>query len=279
MGVEFEVPAIAPDRIGAWEPVEPWVGEDPAVLVADVESAAGTVRFAPQPDLDLDGTRVWVTPVEPGYRAADLWTTFRQRYASTGLWPVLTNSYTWSTCALAGPPALADVDAQRWLAAELDARHAEAEAEEDDDDPIPRDDRVTFSADDLTPDRHLGFDWSDVWSIVGDELDQLALVPVRYPWDVPGRLAWDGACNHDIDAGAHAAVLRRWTFHWDTELVALELGTMWLRTGRAITTRDEALTAALEAFAYCSDSVYQDHDTLDALAHRLLQPVWRLWWD
>lgn len=207
-----------------------------------------------------NGTEVWrVTPPD----AETAWTTARELYPRTSLWPVLVADDFWErfddqtlepdTDRGAGGPWLADRLAQHELFASLPRRP--------------------------------GPDWQPVGAGIGpaaglvERAEEVVLVRAAAPWLVPGAIGWDGAVNSEVMGPEHATVLRRWAAAYGAELVGLGSDTMTLHVATPPADRQAALRAATEAAAYCPDAVLQGAGTLDALAEALTAPAWFFWWD
>ncbi|MGW0249302.1 DUF4253 domain-containing protein [Nocardia goodfellowii] len=282
--MDFGCPPFRSDPVTAVAPARIWRGDDPCDLLDQV----GLEQFMPVRKSLLDGAEVWITLCEPGYEAATLWQKFRDRYDDTGLWPLLINPETWNACEtdpgsyyrlgrLADTAASTLLDGQVWL----DSQYAAARLEPSEDwDPHFRGEEDWSDSEFARARENFhSFDWTDVLETIGGVFYQMLLVPTPYPWLVPGMLGWDGACNVDLGWREHATVLRRWQHLWGAELIGLERDMMWLRHMQPIDDKDTALSVALEAYLYCPDAVNQGHDTLDALAKALLEPLWRFWWD
>ncbi|WP_280424779.1 DUF4253 domain-containing protein [Nocardia carnea] len=257
-------------------------GANPSTLLG---AAHPDRTFLPIPHLDIDGDPVWTTPVEPGYPAIELWTSLRDRYHETGLWPLIATT---ETCRDLGdiasiytmPAGTSDYDADSrdWL---IDAL-TRIQPRDDDNSFVPRDERDWSDAEfDRAREHFRTFDSADIWSVIGTGYDRIVLVPATRPWLVPGRLRWLGACNHGLGWRDHATILRRWYTLWHTELIALDHDMMWLKHLQPMADRTAATEAALETVLYCPDAldVGPGDGTLDRLAKALLEPVWGLRWD
>lgn len=107
----------------------------------------------------------------------------------------------------------------------------------------------------------------------------LLLVPATRPADVLLALAWDGACNYDLNGGQLSAILRTWEERYDTIPVGIGAGSLTLAVRRP-PTGELAMRVAAEHFALCPDSVDQGALSIRALAASISgAPVWSLWWD
>ncbi|MEU8901302.1 DUF4253 domain-containing protein [Nocardia sp. NPDC048505] len=281
---DFDCPPFRPDPTDVPAPAPLWQGTDPRELIAE----PGLADFKSLRESELNGSHVWITLCEPGYEAAGLWRQYRERYDQTGLWPLLMNPETLNVCERRADPQFRIISqhgltghgitaGQDWFDTRYSIENPDAiqdgdptfRTEEDWSDPV-------FAA---ANSKFGGFDWADILDAVGGTFYQMLLVPAPFPWLVPGVLGWSGALNDNLGWREHASVLRRWQLLWGTELIGLESDMMWLRHIQPIQDRDTALSAALEAFLYCPDSVHQGHLSLDCLAKALLEPMWRFWWD
>ncbi len=284
VSLDFDVPPFRPDPDTVARPMPIWRGADPAMLLRGTAYDGQKLRAVAR--LDQQGTSVWVMEVHRGYEAVDAWETFDARYPQTGLWPVIATD---RTCADVADPIeqryrLGRVDAdpvtedgRSWL---YDEFASLLRREGSNEDLVARQDQDWSPAEFARVEENFrNFDWIDIWATVGHEYGHRLLVPAPYPWLVPGRLGWVGACNYGIGWRDHARILRRWQHLWRVDLVAIDRDTIWLRHMQPITDRNTALAAAMEAFLYCSDTVGSDHQTLDNLAKWFLEPMWRLWWD
>ncbi|MGW4095908.1 MULTISPECIES: DUF4253 domain-containing protein [unclassified Mycobacterium] len=213
---------------------------------------------------------MWSVPVPPGAPAAAAWLAVRSQFPATGLWPVLLTKSAWHRLGMDGiaddsPVLAAELDGVRWLQREFEERTAEYN--------IPRH-PAAFEAVDSE-------DWQQQFAEFDSrsEYTQLALVPTPADWLVPGLLQWSGAINSDVRGVEHAAILRRWSDRYGTELLALDDESLLLTVDQPPRTRQEGLAAALEAYLYCDDSVNTQAGSLDALARMLAHPLWAFWWD
>lgn len=270
--VEAEVPALdappfAPDPTAA-PPTAVAPPRDPAAVLA----AAGVVVGELQRHDDVLAHRapMWSVPVSPGLPAIEAWLAVRAQFPQTGLWPVLLTRKAWHRIGMDGvadetPVWTTELDGARWLEREFGARTDEYD--------IPRY-PSGFDADDPG-------DWQQSFADFDSrgEYSRLALIPTPSDWLVPGLLQWSGAINSDVLGAEHAAILRRWSARYRTELVALDAEFLVLVAHEPPRTQQDALTAALEAYLYCGDTVNTVAGSLDALARGMADPLWVFWWD
>ncbi len=210
------------------------------------------------------GLTVWRRPVDDD--GAPGWARARSRYADTGLWPLLVDDDFWTAVELEPTPLPPMPASTRdWIVGTL----------RDGEEPL-LEQLQRSSTPELVPDGE------------GPQLDLLAalqpathlvLVPVDAPWRVPQFLGWDGAVNHEVLDHQHTCVLGRWAALYGAELVQLTRDVAVLWVARPPRTPETALGAALEAFAYCPDVVFQGVGTIDALIAMVSAPTWVFWWD
>lgn len=263
----LQAPPFAPDPTMA-PPVAVAPPRDPAAVLA----AAGIFLGELQRHDDVLAHRapMWSAPVPPGVPAVQAWRAVRAQFPDTGLWPVLLTDMAWHRIGMDGvadetPLSTAQLDGARWLEREFGERTAEYE--------VPRY-PSGFDAGE-SPDWQQSFADFDSRG----EYAHLALIPTPVDWLVPGLLQWSGAINSDVCGIEHAAILRRWAANYRTEVFALDDEFLVLVAHQPPRTQQAALTAALEAYLYCDDSVNTEAGSLDALARSLAQPLWVFWWD
>lgn len=263
----LEAPPFTPDPVMA-RPVAVAPPRDPAAALA----AAGVVLGELQRHDDVLAHRapMWSVPVPPGVPATEAWRAVRAQFPATGLWPVLLTDMAWHRIGMDGvadetPVLAAELDGARWLEREFGTRTAEYD--------IPRH-PSGFDAGDPG-------DWRKRFADFDSrgEYSRLALIPTPADWLVPGLLQWSGAINSDVRGVEHAAILRRWSARYRTEVLALDDEFLVLVANQPPRSPQDALTAALEAYLYCDDSVNTEAGSLDALARRLAHPLWVFWWD
>ncbi|MGV0769935.1 DUF4253 domain-containing protein [Mycobacterium syngnathidarum] len=261
----LEAPPFAPDPATVPPPAAA-PPRDPAAALA----AAGVVLGELQRHDDVLAHRapMWSVPVPPGLPATEAWLAVRAQFPVTGLWPALLTDKTWHRIGMDGvadeTPVLAvQLDGARWLERAFAERTAE----------IPRH-PSGFSADDSG-------DWPQMFADFDSrgEYSRLALIPTSADWLVPGLLQWSGAINSGVRGAEHSAILRRWSARYRTEVFALDDEFLVLVAGQPPRVPQDALTAALEAYLYCGDSVNTEAGSVDALARRLAHPLWVFWWD
>ncbi|OBB33155.1 hypothetical protein A5792_12145 [Mycolicibacterium peregrinum] len=264
---ELAAPPFAPDPVDA-PPAAVAPPRDPGAALA----AAGVVLGEMQRHDDLLAHRapMWTVPVPPGVPAVEAWLAVRARFPVTGLWPVLLTDMAWHRIGMDGvadetPVLAAELDGARWLEHEFEIRTADYE--------IPRH-PSGFDADDPGDWRRQFADFDS-----RGEYTRLALIPTPADWLVPGLLQWSGAINSGVLGAEHAAILRRWSAHYGTEVLALDDESLVLVVDQPPRSLRDALTAALEAYLYCDDAVNTEAGSLDALARMLARPLWVFWWD
>lgn len=107
----------------------------------------------------------------------------------------------------------------------------------------------------------------------------IGLVPTAENAAVFGHLQY-GGWNECPLAEEHIAVARYWHSTRGAEVISASSDIVEYRVARPPTTREDAMALALEHFTYCSDCIYQGHDTLSALAAVLMKSrYWYFWWD
>ena len=252
----------------------------PAVQPRAAEQVFAELGLSARPHDGIlaDGTLLWTAPAGPN--PALLWETLRDRFPTTGLWPLLITPKTLWRCGFQGGIAetqcLAPLSPQGLLHTPLDGEAwLDARFSDDGDDGDDADDIERYDVPIAGPDTR---SWLEVWEPHSAPYTEIALVPAPAHWYVPGLLRWSGSANYDVGGVDHATMLRRWHPRWGTELLALDDETMVLRVAHA-PTATAALGAALEYYLYCPDAVAQDAGSLDSLANWCRHPVWLLWWD
>ncbi|HWB76484.1 MAG TPA: DUF4253 domain-containing protein [Nannocystaceae bacterium] len=244
-----------------------WIVADPGFDEGNTSDAVMWMSAAPLADI------------------AASWHPLAQRFAETGLWPLVLGSLDqkgqrpWGDGELApascSDPAQADVEQ---LLAEWWSRGV----------PVPEEREEAFIP--LAP---FGREFPGL-AIASDEAEQggaieaaladlrgnLGLVAVTRPADALAVIGWQGPVNHYDDMGALSAVLRTWEDRFGAYLVGVGFDTITLAATRPPCTMTHALAIAAEHFAICSDIVYQGAGTIDALAESLIDaPTWSFWWD
>ncbi|MBP2452778.1 DUF4253 domain-containing protein [Mycolicibacterium lutetiense] len=263
----LDAPPFAPDPILA-PPAAVAPPRDPAAVLAGAGVVLGELQR--HDDVLAHRAPMWSVPVSPGVPATEAWLAVRAQFSVTGLWPVLLTDRTWQRIGGDGiadetPVWATELDGARWLEREFDKRTSEYD--------IPRY-PSGFDVDDPG-------DWRQSFTDFDSrgKYSRLALIPTPADWLVPGLLQWSGAINSDVCGAEHAAILRRWSAHYRTELLALDDEFLVLVADQPPRTQQAALTAALEAYLYCDDSVNTQAGSLDALARDLTRPLWVFWWD
>ena len=112
----------------------------------------------------------------------------------------------------------------------------------------------------------------------------LALVAVTRPADVVAALGWSGVANYDafshIGPSDISAILRSWETRYGAVPVLMSADGLVLGVRHPPSTQDEALRAAAERVAACSDQPFQNEDGLRDDARHLLGHIdWFCWWD
>lgn len=206
-----------------------------------------------------------------------VWHQLRALHERSGLWPVLLGPDVGDMC-MGLPEAMDDYDDAAVLGvatAMTDADLAElrahwlAQSASDTDGPefgeLPRQVRATPA--------HFE---------VAEQDGLVALVPAVAGWQVPAILGWSGGVNYEMEPAEHAANLRDWSDRFGAELVSLTGGDQVLELLVTRPPREpaEALAAAWEQYAYCSDSVDQGVGSVTALAETQTgSHSWHFWWD
>ena len=107
----------------------------------------------------------------------------------------------------------------------------------------------------------------------------VGLVPTSEPALVALSLGY-GDWNDCPSAVIHAALARRWNALCGVVPMAFAGDVVEYRIAHPLTNRGQAITVALEQFAYCPDIVLQGTETIDRLAASLLEARhWYFWWD
>ena len=111
----------------------------------------------------------------------------------------------------------------------------------------------------------------------------IALAPTRQGWEVPAYLKF-GGWNEAPKYAEHVAVLRRWAWRYGAEVLAMKYDTVELLIHRPPGSREEALEAAWELWAYAPDGLPGHHRsavyTIEGLAaFALYTRIWGFWWD
>lgn len=107
----------------------------------------------------------------------------------------------------------------------------------------------------------------------------IALVPSAEPALAALHLGY-GDWNDCPSPIVHAAMARRWARQYGALPVAYAGDVVEFRVVHPIAAREQALTLALEYFAFCPDGVLQGTETIERLAAWLIgAPYWLLWWD
>ncbi len=212
------------------------------------------------------------------------WQAHRDRFAETGLWPVLVPAESVerirASIAEQVPAVEEDIavggrlDAQAYLAKSLARRREEMEEDGDWDE---------------EDDQDLDFEAIDPGQIERPPVEEqifalreggiaLALVPCAEPWEVPAVLGY-GGWNSCPEPAQHVAVLRRWQERHGAEPLVFGDDTVELLV-RPLEDPEEAKLVAIEQYAYCEDIVDQGTDSVEELAATLLgAAVWFFWWD
>ena len=162
------------------------------------------------------------------------------------------------------------------------------------------------AASDLTIDDHVGEGveaptgaWPDITpnGDVGDLYDPLApvtydvlsgqpisplylvVLPTQRGYEAPAYLRY-GSWNAYPPAAHHVAILRSWHERFGADPLAMTRDMVVLRVERPVRTREEAMTVALEMFAYCPDMIWQGAGTVENLAASVIDAeTWVFWWD
>ncbi|OMC39103.1 hypothetical protein A5740_26995 [Mycobacterium sp. GA-1841] len=263
----LDVPPFPPDPIMATlTAVLP--PRDPGTALAELGVDLGNLLR--HDDVLAHRAPMWTASVRPGIPAIEAWLAVRAQFPVTGLWPVLLTGSAWHRIGMDGmadetPLLAAEFNGARWLEREFAERTAEY--------PVPRYAREFDVLD--TGDWQQSFVRFDSRG----EYSRLGLVPSPADWLVPGLLQWSGAVNSGVCGIDHAAILRRWAVRHQTEVLALDDEFLVLVANEPPHTQREALTAALEAYLYCDDTVNTQAGSLDALAVALTDRLWTFWWD
>lgn len=211
-----------------------------------------------------EGTRqlVWTQPVPPGSNPGALWLGHRERFAQSGLWPLLVDDDFWEAVELApfDTDPFADTRALlRRLVVDYPGTDGATRG------PMPEP-----VVDDRTPEQII---------ISSEEPTTLLLVPARACWVVPQLLGWDGSVNYSVLGREHTAVLGRWAALYGAEPFGLTRDVAQLLVTRPPTDERSRLEAAAEIWAYCPDTVDQGVGTLENLTQMAGGRQWWLWWD
>lgn len=205
------------------------------------------------------------------------WRYHRDRFAQTGLWPVIfapeDEANILDTFELNRGATAEGRDAERIFADGLENLRADEEDEEFE--PMDLDfdaASLEFEEGDRSPETQI----AAIADAKGDL--RIALLPCRESWEAPLAMGF-GNWNDCPPPADHAAVLREWHTRHGAEPVAMGHDTIELLV-RPIEDQEEAKRTAIEQYAYCPDIVEQGIGTVEALAAGLLgAPVWFFWWD
>ena len=131
-----------------------------------------------------------------------------------------------------------------------------------------------------TPSQYPG-KWKSALHLFGRRKPELylGLVPAYQGWEVPAPLRL-GGWNDCPSPEAHVSLMRYWNDQHGANIVAATHDVVEMQVARPPTTREGALSLAMEQFYYCGDIVTQGTGTLERLAASLLNgTVWFFWWD
>jgi hypothetical protein len=124
-------------------------------------------------------------------------------------------------------------------------------------------------------------DRSAITSYLTHRSGRLALIPVTRPADAIARIGWLGATNYLTPAELSTA-LRSWEDRYGAEVVGFGSDYLDLAVRNPPRSYPDALVAAAEQFAVCPDNLSQnaDDDTPDEYATSLVgTTTWECWWD
>ena len=259
--------ALAPEVVPL--PVPPFPADPPARALravrppTDPAAALDLAVVTRHDDVLAHRAPMWTLP-----GGLALWERLRAAFPTTGLWPVLLTERTWHRIGLDGVADETsvldpDLDGARWLADRFRAHAGEVARADIPFQPVG------------------GRKWQQSFTDFDHdhEYTTLALIPTPADWLVPGLLQWSGAINYDVVGVHHAAVLRRWSDRYGSELVALDGEFLTLHVDRPPRDAQSARTAAVEAWLYCDDAVNTQAGSVDALAAMLTDQLWTFWWD
>lgn len=98
-------------------------------------------------------------------------------------------------------------------------------------------------------------------------------------WKIPALLLWS-SFNYDMGPDIHAAMHRRWTSLYGSEVVSVTGDVIQCHVANPPQTKDDAMKLAWEHCYYCPDIVSQGVVTVSALAATLMNAdTWYFWWD
>jgi hypothetical protein len=107
----------------------------------------------------------------------------------------------------------------------------------------------------------------------------IAIVPTAEPALVALHLGY-GDWNASPSPLVHAGLASRWAAQYGAVPVAFAGDVLEYQVSRPAQTREEALSLALDQFAFCPDIVGQGTETIERLAAELIGArYWFFWWD
>lgn len=234
---------------------------------------------------------IWTAAIAGGDAAWQLWQQLRAQVDKTGYWPVLLGTGSLqadnlaeleeyeTTCSPEETLALAaQIDAEAWFASRQEDLPGPDEDEDEDDEWA---DMIAMAGDaasesSIAPRLSIPYDL-----LSGEAVGQLrvALVPTRFPWEVPAYLFFGGwnACPNPED---QVAIQRAWHSRYGAELVAMSSDTLEFTVSRPPVDEEAALSLAQEQYLFCDDIVEQGVLSIDNLRQALQNaPFWYFWWD
>lgn len=110
-------------------------------------------------------------------------------------------------------------------------------------------------------------------------VENVLLVPVTRPADVPWRLGWFGPVNHDLTGADVSSRLRDWEARYGAILTNIGFDTIELQVAAPPSDPDEVRAVAEEHYAFCPDIIDQGAGTLEAYLPAVSGDHWYFWWD
>lgn len=230
------------------------------------DESSSQARYAPAMPAPPE---IVLVPFSRG-EALAAWREHRDRFESTGLWPLIVSdeAVEWlpesvREAAEEGLPDEEGTDAEAMFADILRERRAHEEREGPD---------LAFDPSDLAP-----MDWPPLEEMA-PEGSRLALVPCDAPWQAPAILGNPGS---DLWPSVEdlVAALREWHARHGAEPLGFGSGMLTLVV-RPIEDPAEAKRIAVQQYALCEDMGNAGEASIRELAAGLLRaPLWTFWWD
>lgn len=227
----------------------------------------------------------WISDY-PIANVGDLWAQFSRRFATTGLWPVILEDFDQNGFSdwqqIVGTPVTSSVDRVDVAALESRAYHQQVHTLSTGYGGLAAPYGDTFPG--LAPPPSGMTYPAAPEEVAKPEHGWLALVAVTRPADVIAAIGWSGIANYDafshINDADISAILRSWETRYAAVPVLMSIDGLVLGVRHPPSTEDEALRAAAERIAACSDQAFQNEYGLRDDARRLRGHIdWFCWWD